>query len=392
MQEREQMLYRVPDYYKQFACLADECPDTCCAGWEIEIDERSLIRYVKYQNEGQPFGSRLFHGVDWKNGTFLQDQNNRCEFLNDRNLCDIYSEAGKKMLCRTCKTYPRHIEEFENIREITLALSCPEAARIIIEKQGRVTFEEKTGKKPTETFDEFDEQLYKQLVKARDYLIEIIQNRNIPLSYRLAKILMYAHDFQMCIKKGELKQQQRIMERHQTRGFGSHFEDCLNRLEDPKCSTFLLLQEIWALLRKEMEVLRDTWPSYLDESIALLYGSGEEAYLLHKAEFTAGYPEWEIECEQLMVCWIYTYFTGAVYSGNAFAKIKLAVVSTVLIRELDIAKYIEKAGNFTKEDQIKICVGYSREAEHSDNNLLALERVFRKNQLFGLKNLLKIVG
>jgi len=385
------MLYRVPDYYKQFTCLAGECPDTCCAGWQIEIDERSLIRYVKYQNEGLPFGSRLFNGVDWKQGTFLQDQKKRCEFLNDGNLCDIYSEAGEKMLCRTCKTYPRHIGEFENIREISLALSCPEAARIIIEKQGGVTFEEKIKKKPTENFEEFDEQLYKQLAKARNYLIEIIQNRTIPLSYRLAKMLMYAHDFQMCMKKGEPERQQRTMERHQTRGFGSRFEVCLNRLADSKWSTYRLLQEIWALLRKEMEVLKDTWPSYLDKSIYLLYDGGEEAYLLHKAEFAAGYPAWEVECEQLMVYWIYTYYTGAVYSGNAFAKMKLAVVSTVLIRELDIARYIEKAGDFTKADQIEICVGYSREAEHSDNNLLALERVFRKNPLFGLKNLLKII-
>ena len=33
------MLNTVPDYYKKFSCIADKCPDTCCAGWEIVVDD-----------------------------------------------------------------------------------------------------------------------------------------------------------------------------------------------------------------------------------------------------------------------------------------------------------------------------------------------------------------
>ena len=36
------MLYVFPDYYKRFTCLADACDDTCCAGWQIVVDEKSL--------------------------------------------------------------------------------------------------------------------------------------------------------------------------------------------------------------------------------------------------------------------------------------------------------------------------------------------------------------
>ena len=39
------MLYVIPDYYKEFKCVADQCEDTCCAGWQIVIDRRSMIRY-----------------------------------------------------------------------------------------------------------------------------------------------------------------------------------------------------------------------------------------------------------------------------------------------------------------------------------------------------------
>ena len=34
-----------PAYYKNFKCIAGACTDTCCAGWDINIDETSLERY-----------------------------------------------------------------------------------------------------------------------------------------------------------------------------------------------------------------------------------------------------------------------------------------------------------------------------------------------------------
>lgn len=164
--EKQMIESIVPDYYRRFSCLAGKCPATCCAGWQIEIDEKSLIKYVKYQAGGKPFGNRLFNGIDWKDGTFCQSPDKRCDFLNEENLCDIYSEAGKKMLCRTCRSYPRHIEEFEGVKETSLALSCPEAARIILNNRKKVTFIRKQIDRPTETYSGFDQELYIQLREA----------------------------------------------------------------------------------------------------------------------------------------------------------------------------------------------------------------------------------
>ncbi len=39
------MLYTYPHYYKKFQCIASECEDTCCAGWAITIDPKSLEKY-----------------------------------------------------------------------------------------------------------------------------------------------------------------------------------------------------------------------------------------------------------------------------------------------------------------------------------------------------------
>ena len=102
-----------PDFYKEFSCIAGSCPDTCCAGWQIMIDEKSLKKYKKFKGT---FRNRLHNDIDWSEQAFRQ-YDRCCAFLNEENLCDIYSEAGPDMLCDTCRKYPRHIEEFEGLRE-----------------------------------------------------------------------------------------------------------------------------------------------------------------------------------------------------------------------------------------------------------------------------------
>ena len=42
------MFYVRPNYYEQFKCISDRCEATCCAGWQIVIDKRTLKKYKQY--------------------------------------------------------------------------------------------------------------------------------------------------------------------------------------------------------------------------------------------------------------------------------------------------------------------------------------------------------
>ena len=75
----KKMRYRKPKYYSDFQCIAGSCPDTCCAGWQIVIDEESLEKYGKIKSD---FGTRLLNSIDWYQGIFEQ-YNRRCSFLNE---------------------------------------------------------------------------------------------------------------------------------------------------------------------------------------------------------------------------------------------------------------------------------------------------------------------
>ena len=167
------MLYTIPDYYHEFRCVAGKCEDTCCAGWQIVADEAAL---EKYKNETGVFAEHLKESINWEEGTFKQDKDKRCVFLNRSNLCDMYTALGEESLCRTCKLYPRHIEEFEDVREVTLSVSCPEVARILMNKKEPMHFlSYETDEE--EEYGDFDPFLYSKLVDAREVLIDILQDR-----------------------------------------------------------------------------------------------------------------------------------------------------------------------------------------------------------------------
>ena len=75
-----------PSYYNAFSCIADACPDTCCAGWQIMIDDRSLKKYRRFQGT---FRNRLHNDIDWEEHAFRQ-YGHRCAFLNEEGRCSVH--------------------------------------------------------------------------------------------------------------------------------------------------------------------------------------------------------------------------------------------------------------------------------------------------------------
>ena len=137
-----------PSYCNSFQCIASRCRDNCCIGWEIDIDEET-DRF--YRNVTGDFKRRLEDGIS-RDGTphfRLQGKKERCAFLNDDNLCDIFIHLGEEHLCGICREHPRFYEWYEEIpglmdwTESGLGLCCEEAARLFVSETGplRLTVE-----------------------------------------------------------------------------------------------------------------------------------------------------------------------------------------------------------------------------------------------------------
>ena len=318
------MQYTVPHYWNKFQCTGGSCPDTCCAGWQIQIDPASL---KKYRNQKGPLGSRLHNENNWKEACFRQ-YHGRCAFLNEENLCDLYLEGGgKKAFCRTCRTYPRHIEEFEGLREMSLSLSCPAAAKLILECREPVRFLHGENDR-TENYPEFDFFLFTKLMDVRSLIFQILQERERPLRLRLALVLALTHDFQLLIRRGRLFETEALLKRCSSPEIWEETEQklCL-RLNSAKVSGSSLasqtLRRLFSSL-EQMEVLRPDWRQYRKKAEKTLMqetSPSPEQLAPFQALFS------ETVTEQLMIYFLFTYFAGAVYDGDAWGKMKFSFAS-----------------------------------------------------------------
>lgn len=388
----ESMQYTAPHYYREFHCTADQCPDTCCAGWQIAIDQKSL---KKYRRKKGILGNRLHNEIDWKNESFRQYKG-RCAFLNEENLCDLFLEGGSGMFCRTCRLYPRHVEEFEGLREISLSLSCPAAAHLILNCQEPVHFihQEKRGIRGEE-YQDFDFLLFTKLMDAREVIFRILQRRSIHMEVRMAMVLALAHDLQQRIDKEALFEIDSLLQQYEKPGAAEWFHKKTEEAGQKKGERRACVYREAFLVFDGLEVLRDDWRAFLHQSkeivLAQTHGYEERSHIEpgYKEEgileISGKAGEYDTVWEQLMIYFVFTYFCGAVYDGNAYVKMKFSLFGTLMIREMSRSAWVRKQGRDSLADVEESARRYAREIEHSDFNKKKLEELLDDEEKFGLE-------
>lgn len=436
------MIYTYPDYYKKFNCIADKCPDTCCGKWQIVIDDDSLEKYEDYNGE---YRDELRRKVNWKEGVFRHGRSGKCAFLREDMLCDMYIHMGKDSLCTTCREYPRHTEEFENVREVSLSLSCPEVARILMNITDKVTFVTEEDDED-EVFDDFDYFLYSNLEDIREEILRVIQDRSVDIRSRIERVLQIGASAQRHYDEGDLVMWDECEERdkpeicRKLEFCPEHSNTEINNevfLDDE----YVLLQRQFGFLLDELELLYDDWEDVLVEAQSLLFGDGAETFAENRRRFeswwrdncevTGCHPGQESdttesvvtednviegdaagndaaendktsdnaaendatedrsedieECvgelhmtmdiflEQIIVYFISIYLLGAVYDDNISGKVNACVGHAVELYMLLMARWLRNGGTLSVDDLIELSYRYSREIEHSDENLEQVE-------------------
>lgn len=384
------MEYIMPDYYKDFSCAGEECPETCCAGWQIVIDEKSKKRYKK---EKGIFGNRLRNEIDWKKGVFKQYEG-RCAFLNDQNLCDIYEEIGKDKLCRTCSLYPRHIEEFESLREVSLSLSCPIVAKLILEKKEPVKFFSKKLKGEMEEYEDFDYLLFTKLTDTREVMFSIVQNRKIPMKWRNAMLLGFGHDVQRRIRNKEIFSIDSIVEKYKSKRAIDFIEKKEREYQGNIMKRLEFAQNIFALLG-QLEIRKKEWGIWIQKAERKLREINVEDYRKGVLEFRRIHWKleeeqlnWERIEEQIIVYFLFTYYCGAVYDKKPYSKVKMSFFSLFAIEEMLFLEWLFCHKKMELSDWIGYAYQYSRELEHSDLNLNKIDKVLSGKEEYQLKNFL----
>lgn len=127
----------VPRYVTRFNCLGGACPDTCCSGWNIFVDQASHNAYAGCQHSSMSaqFKQHLKPAdqatVDHASTILRDETTGGCPFLSD-GWCGIQSTLGEAWLSDVCASYPRLNLRLGDLLFQSMSLSCPEAARLAL--------------------------------------------------------------------------------------------------------------------------------------------------------------------------------------------------------------------------------------------------------------------
>ena len=316
-----------PDFFDKFKCIADRCSDSCCIGWEIDVDENAFEKYNKINTSfGDKIRSLIIKSEDGSN-CFALGENERCPFLNKENLCDIIINCGEDLICDICREHPRFYEWFVGVTECGLGLCCEEVCRILLENDEHFSLvEESDGEEIIlETKEEIAESDFYIFISAfRERLFEILFSKDINFEEKLVKILSETEKF--CGEKIKIRNYKNSLELYkQTEPIDEKWTQLINDLSD----------NFESVLKVEKEFQEKT--------------NGDMLY------------------SKILAYIIYRHFIKAVFDESIKERICFAVESVRFIYLCDMKTYSEK-GELTLTDRIDNLKNWSKQVEYSEEN------------------------
>lgn len=342
------------DYVNQFHCLAGACPDTCCKDWQIVIDDDALAFYRQLPGE---LGERVRAALLTQDGeTRFREEQGRCVLLRSDGLCPLQAAYGERGLCCTCRTHPRFVEQYGQTAELTLSGSCPESARLLLTHEAPLRFVQTEDDAPVEP-NELDPTLYLALLSARTACLRLAQERSRPIADRLALILLLARRVQRLLDDGREALIPVLARRFGEREYQARSLVRLSRLRRRTGRFF----PCWMVLNN-MEHLTQRFAQLLDAAV-------------HQDSPPAGFDAaFSAQYENLLVYFLFRSALKAVNDRQFLARVESCAFHLLCLRELFDGK--QDAAQL-----VPIFSLYSKEVEHSAENVRLLLRLFERKTL-----------
>lgn len=285
------MILRKPAYFDTFRCIAGACPDSCCKDWAVQVDETSAAYYRSLPGE---LGDCLRDVLQEEDGdTILTITDGRCPMWRTDGLCRIQAELGEAALCNTCRDFPRLTHDYGDFVEQDLELSCPEAARILLNAPFAPALTLETAEPVA---PEYDEEAMAILLSSRQQAQMLLSREDLPIGKRLGAFLLYACQVQSALDGGEAEEFDLV--------------SALETLETlPKPAAF---PDIFPFFQ-ELEILTPDWKARLD---------------------SPNPGPWDPHTPALARYLVNRYWLQAVSDYDLYSRAKLVCILCLLVREL----------------------------------------------------------
>ena len=336
------MVERRPSYYDKFHCLGGACPDTCCRDWSVVPDGDALADYARAPS---PLRERITQNLaaDEDGDTcFRLDEQGMCTLLTPDGLCVIQRDWGEAHLCGHCAAYPRFIEEYGSFTESSLALSCPEAARLLLEAP-RFTLVETDDGNADPPFDGIDPALLDGLEHSRAQLLTLLNDGEGTIWEKLRTVLSRAKALETFLIPSDCRREYPFP-------------------PPPFPDLFRAAIRLFNLLAG-LDPLRPDWPKLLKARAAQLSALSPADYLRLRADYERANPRWERQLTNLACYLVFRHWHKAVNDDDIYGRAALVCAACTVLYHLSLFQPGEEAVLWTR---------FSREIEHDENNLADL--------------------
>ena len=225
-------------------------------------------------------------------------------------------------------------------------------------------------------------------MQCRKIILNILQDRNVDLNKRAAVILQFANEIQEKIDESKISEIKVVKEKYLDKEFITELINDLDKYKEKDSEKYNNIHEYFNVF-KELKHITPNDPLGLDDALRYFWQSeeDEELYLEKHREFNKYYEESNYKFENILVYFVYRYFMKAVFDYDVVAKIKTAIVSYLMIKELIVVRFIENY-EITDEDIVDIAHTYSKDIEHLEENIEKLAEFFETNNIFNVNEML----
>ncbi len=372
------------DKISEFRCTGGRCPDTCCAGWDnIPIDEPAFRFYQTVEGSiGEELRKEISH-TEGEDARFIMNEQGRCPFLNDDNLCRLVLTLGEDKLCFTCDTYPRKKEIYGDVMFAWLSISCPEAAKKLLSRKEKLTSYLTDYDEPGSTVSDYDRELFDIFIASFADCIDILQNRSLSIGERISICLLFIYQLDTNLKLGT-----------DTSGLLALFSDPANAESlalklDPTVditSKIKLFNFIYQAIGKSGFKRYDNLYGLFDKFLPYCSRNDMSDVLDELYRYYACFKEetLQIELEQLLVyCFTHYYFKD--FSRRCFMRNITFIVVLVQLYICFVVFSSLEAGHLTDfEDRVLFISRLSRLFEH---NQTIMDDIYTRMEMLDMSSL-----
>ena len=365
----------MPKYMSTFKCIGSECVDTCCAGWDINIDESTYKKYTSCAGGLKELVKGKFrenkNNEDYFNrGFMILKEENKCPFLNDNLLCDIHGGIGEENLCITCKRFPRVYNIVDDVYEKSGLPSCEEICTMAFlnkEKMEFIEFEEEVDESDieirriidTEAFEGTDS-LLQYFWDIRVNSINIIQNRNFSIKERLSILKSFYNDIEDLYNEEDFDSIEELLEGYSEGKVDFEVLKNLNLTESNEFYLSLLNEELINNIRSiRLKECVNEYKMSISKINDIIKYINKETKLNEEIE------EYSYIFENYLVNQIFKDLIPFNKGGSLNLSINILINSYRIIKAYTIGIALNSKNKISEEEIIRVIQSLSKDIEHN---------------------------